>query len=186
MDEGLRLIAGLGNPGIRYKNTRHNIGYTVVNEVARIVKSRFKKDIQIKSYIARKENLVLAKPYAFMNLSGVPVRKALQKFDLDFENMLIICDDLDLPLGKIRIKPKGGTGGHKGLDSVSEVLQTKNFSRLRIGIGRPLNDIQVPDFVLSRFSRQETQVIQKTISVAAECIFNWVTEDIEQVMAKFN
>ncbi len=182
----MKVIVGLGNPGSSYKNTRHNLGFMVLDKLAKEYKAKFKKDSRLKGHKAVVDNLLLVKPYVFMNLSGVTVRKIKDKFSLKFEDILVICDDLNLPLGKIRIKPKGSSGGHKGLGSIIESIQGQDFPRLRIGVGSPQINEDASSFVLSRFSKEELPEVKNSLVLSTECAIGWTKEDVQDVMAKFN
>jgi peptidyl-tRNA hydrolase, PTH1 family len=182
----LKVIVGLGNPGIFYKRTRHNLGFLVLDRLAERFKLKFRKDPSLKAWKTDSKEIVLAKPYVFMNLSGLSVRKIKDKFSLKFQDILVICDDLSLPLGKIRIRPKGSSGGHKGLGSVIECLQNQDFPRLRIGVGTPKADEDTSRFVLSRFSKDEIPEVKDSLLKSTECALAWIESDIQEVMAKFN
>ncbi|MBN2120745.1 MAG: aminoacyl-tRNA hydrolase [Candidatus Omnitrophica bacterium] len=182
----MRLIIGLGNPGTRYRNTRHNIGFMTLDGLAKMLKARFYKNIYLKADIAKKEDLILVKPHTFMNLSGFTVRKTIDKFRLELSDFLVICDDLNLPLGKLRLRKSGSSGGHKGLSSIIESLQAEHFARLRIGIDRPPSEIDSSSFVLSKFLKEEQPCIKQSIENACQCALDWATRDIEKVMAEFN
>lgn len=182
-----KLIVGLGNPGRSFKNTRHNIGFMVIDDVAKRFNIHLRKSIFLKARMATKGNLILAKPYTFMNLSGVAVRRIIDKFSLPLENLLVVCDDCDLPLGTIRIRKTGSAGGHKGLSSIIDNLQSQDISRVRIGIGRPQNPSKdISSFVLEAFSLKEEPQVSEVLNRASSCVLEWLQEDIEKVMSKFN
>jgi len=182
----VKLIVGLGNPGIRYRLSRHNIGFRITDNLARLFNIRFRKNMLLKASIAKRGDFILAKPNTFMNLSGFSVKRIVDKFYLTFKDLLVICDDMSLSLGKIRLRPKGSSGGHKGLSSVIEALGTQNFPRLRIGIGRPQEGAEASSFVLLRFSGTEEAAIKEAVSKASKCVLDWRKEDIEKVMSKYN
>jgi len=183
----LKLVVGLGNPGKSYAFTRHNLGFRVVDYSAGQFNLKFKKSVKQQAYIAEGNGFVFLKPYTFMNLSGRSVRKAADKFCLPFSSILVICDDLALPLGKIRIKPKGSSGGHKGLASIIDSLGTEDFARVRIGIF-PQNGLEedASSFVLGRFSAEEDEDIKQVVVRANECVLSWINEGITKTMAEFN
>jgi len=181
----LRLVIGLGNPGLKFKESRHNLGFMVVEELARKIKVSFKRNIYCKAYISLNKEVILAKPYTFMNLSGFSVRRLKEKFDVSLRDILVICDDLNLPLGKLRLKLRGSSGGHKGLSSIIQALESEDFPRLRIGIGRPLEE-DFSSFVLSKFSQEELSIVKEAISKAVSCVQEWIYQDFQRLMAKYN
>lgn len=170
----MKLICGLGNPGLRYKNTRHNVGFLTIDNFVKINKGR----------VDNKE-IFLLKPQVFMNNSGAAVREAVKKFDIELKDILIVCDDINLELGTIRFRAKGSAGGHRGLKSIIEELNTENFNRLRIGIGSDSNTA-LRDYVLSKFRADEKKLLKEVVNKAAEAIPVWVEEGIEAAMNGFN
>ena len=182
----MRLIVGLGNPGARYKDTRHNIGFMTVDSISRQLDARFKRSILLKGHLAKKEGLLLAKPSSFMNLSGLCVKKIVDRFKVGVRDLLIICDDFNLPFGKLRLRGQGSSGGHNGLSSIADSLKTEDFARLRVGIGSPQEGVDAADFVLSGFSETEKTHLVQLISRTCQCALEWASCDIESVMAKFN
>ena len=186
----MKLIAGLGNPGLRYKNTRHNVGFWVVNLVAKKLDLDFRKDSLTQSYLAQgkilEEKFILAKPDTFMNLTGRAISSLVKKYKIIHKDILVICDDLNLEPGEIRLKKQGSSGGHKGLSSIIESLKTKELARLKIGIGRPRHAEDFSEFVLEEFSRQEKKEVTSAIDKAALCALAWLEEGIETAMNKFN
>jgi PTH1 family peptidyl-tRNA hydrolase len=165
------LVVGLGNPGNVYADTRHNMGFIVIDALADSLSVPLKYKTQNYLYgrgLIGKQEAVFMKPTTFMNRSGIAVRDAINKFE-DIENLLVVHDDIDLPPGVIRIKKSGSSGGHKGIESIIEVLNTKDFIRLKIGIGRP-NRISVEEYVLRNFNRQERPAIQEAVAKAVEGI----------------
>ena len=183
----MKLIVGLGNPGTSFKHTRHNTGFRVLDDLASSLNIRFRRNIFLKAHLVRKDDLILAKPYTFMNLSGTSLRKIKDKFSLKLEDILVVCDDLNLPLGKIRLRKSGSPGGHKGLSSIIEALESNNLPRLRIGVGssEALKE-DTSNFVLSRIPKKDSPKIQEAISRASDCCLYWDGADIEKVMSKFN
>ncbi|MFN3567978.1 MAG: aminoacyl-tRNA hydrolase [Caldimicrobium sp.] len=164
------IFCGLGNPGKEYETTRHNFGFLVVSHFARKHKLKFRLEPTLESEIALYNTLaVIVKPQTYMNLSGRAVKKILQNYNENPSNLLVIYDDLDLPLGKIKLLPKGGAGGHKGVQSIIEALQSKDFPRLKLGIGRPEKGSS-RDYVLSPFSESEWSLVQKVIEEAVETL----------------
>lgn len=188
----MKLIVGLGNPGLIYANSRHNIGSTVVKFLAGSLKTVLKKDNSVFSLTGKtkynQHNFILACPQNFMNLSGVAVKALLKKFKipLDAENLLVVCDDLDLELGRIKIRAAGSSGGQRGLKSIIQYLGTQNFSRLRIGIGRPRDPLDAAEYVLSGFLKKEKIAVQDIKEVAASCCLSWVEKGAQKTMNTFN
>jgi PTH1 family peptidyl-tRNA hydrolase len=185
----VNLIVGLGNPGERYINTRHNLGYRVVDFLAGKNKKKFKPGkgefLFCKTKIG-KERVYLIKPLTFMNASGVAVAEAIDNFNLGIENLLVVCDDVALPLGKIRIREKGSDGGHKGLRSIIYQLSSIDFARLRLGIGDAPENADLEEFVLEDFKPEEKEKTEQMIEKAAVAVENVVINGIEDSMNRFN
>lgn len=184
----MKLIVGLGNPGPEYKNTRHNAGFMVVEELARQLK--VKKEISAhQAIIARAqfkaEPVLIAKPMTYMNLSGQAVRSIMNKYKITIPELLVVSDDMDLELGRLRMKPRGGSGGQKGMQSIIEILGTDDFARLRMGIGRP-HHYNVVDYVLTRFDPAEEEVFQAAVKRAADALTVWLVNGIDRAMNKYN
>ncbi len=183
------LIVGLGNPGREYAQTRHNIGFMVVDRLAEkygISVSRRKfQNIFGKGKIHSAE-VILAKPMAYMNRSGLPIRQLSSYFDLTTQRMLIIHDDIDIETGRIRIKSKGGHGGHNGLKSLIDAFGTNDFPRLRIGIGRPEGSIEVTDHVLGRIPTDEWRIFEPILDTAEDAVITILDKGILQSMNQFN
>ena len=191
----MKLIVGLGNPGKTYAHNRHNVGFQCLNYFARLHSIRFdRRQCQAKVGLAevRGEKLLLAKPGTFVNLSGKSVAGLVHKHDIPVSDLLVIYDDLDLPLGKIRLRQSGGSGGHKGMNSIIAALGSEGFPRIRVGIGRPqaeeqsLSEDAIINYVLSDFSPQEEALIKPVIAKVSEAIDYFLTEGIEAAMNKFN
>ncbi len=176
----MRLIVGLGNPGVRYAHTRHNAGFMVLDELSRRWNFSFKASRL--SDEARHENLTLIKPTTFMNLSGQAVQAYQTKLGLKPEEILLIQDDLDLPLGKLRIKQGGGGAGGQGgvRDTISRI--GPNFLRLKIGIGRPPELWTVENWVLSKFAESENELLRKVIQASADSVEMMLKEPLEKAM----
>lgn len=181
----IRLVVGLGNPGEHYRETRHNVGFMVIDHLARRLRLKKYEECCF-SHLYRKningETVYFAKPQTYMNLSGVAVKNLLMDLNLLPENLLVVHDDLDLPLGHTKLKFGGSSAGQKGVENIIKELGTKNFYRLRIGIGRPKEKRQVVNYVLSPFSPEQRPVIQRAIEKAGECILRAITEGIEPAM----
>jgi len=186
----MKLIVGLGNPGLGYANSRHNIGFEVVKYLAKSFKASLKKEKGIRALSGRGiigcADIILALPLTFMNLSGEAVGFLLKKYKVSSSDLLVICDDLDLEFGKIRIRSNGSCAGHRGIESIINSLKSNAFNRLRIGIGRPSENMDTSDFVLSRFNRREKADIPEIINKAAACCKKWVEEGAICAMNSFN
>ena len=193
----MKLIVGLGNPGLFYSHNRHNIGFMCVNRFAREHKIRFNKKqglARIGSGKINGEEVVLARPQTFMNNSGEAVSRLVKRYKTELTDLIIIHDDLDLPTGKIRLRQGRGSGGHKGIESIITHLGKGNFYRVRVGIGRPDvaedSDIDkeqaVIDYVLSGFTRQEKKIMDIAIPEVSQAIICLLTEGIEAAMNKYN
>jgi PTH1 family peptidyl-tRNA hydrolase len=182
------LIVGLGNPGSEYKNTRHNIGFDVLDKFCEGKGIYFESskygDLAQTSIRGRK--VYLLKPNTYMNLSGKAVRYHIQQNKISIENCLIITDDLSLPVGKIRIKKKGSDGGHNGLKSIQECLNTSEYPRLRFGIGNNFQKGKQVEFVLGTWNKDEVELISMGIEKSIGAIESFVTLDIEKTMTTFN
>ena len=184
------LIAGLGNPGIKYRNTRHNVGFKVINLWAkslgiRLRGRRFGSKNTRTTFQDRP--VILLCPLTYMNQSGKSIRACVDFFDLRAENILVIHDDIDLPVGKIRIVRYGGAGGHKGVLSVVHHLGTHEFPRLKIGVGRPRHDGEsIEDYVLSPFYRDEKGIIQEVIQLAIRACELFIAHGIDSAMNEIN
>ena len=181
------LIAGLGNPGSEYDNTRHNIGFRILDALCEDLKSTYKNE----RYAARSEaryagrKLILIKPNTFMNLSGKAVRYWLEAEKLGNDRLLIVTDDISLPFGKIRLRSKGGDGGHNGLKDISQKLGTNKYARLRFGIGSEYSKGAQVDYVLSAFSESPEQIRERSL-LASEAIKGFVRHGLSQTMTKYN
>ena len=186
----MKLIVGLGNPGKIYKYSRHNIGFLLIDILTKKWGIKLKRDLLTKSCFGKgkieDKKVILACPLTFMNLSGHSVNLLLNKHDLGPENMLVAFDDLDLEWGRIRIRPKGSSGGHKGVESIIRALGSCNFVRLRIGIGRPRQKKEVINHVLNSFSRREKDQLSEYLERAADCCKTWVILGTNKAMNKFN
>jgi len=185
----MKLIVGLGNPGRRYEGTRHNLGYAVLAELGRRleigpVKSKFSAELA--ETLLDGEKILLLSPVTYMNNSGTSVRAARDFFELPNEQLLVVCDDLNLPLGKLRFRSGGASGGQKGLEDVIRKLQTEEFPRLRIGIGQPPEAWDGSDFVLARFSPEELPQIEQAVSRAADAAVLWIREGLAACMSRYN
>jgi PTH1 family peptidyl-tRNA hydrolase len=190
ISDGTKLIVGLGNPGLIYAGSRHNIGFAVLKSLASSLKINFKPDSSVSASVARgklfQQEVVLALPRTYMNLSGIAVKALLKKFKVDLKDLLVVCDDLDLELGKIKVRPQGSSGGQRGMESIIQHLGTQDFCRLRIGIGRPEKSTDAAKYVLSGFLRKEKAVVKQIEEDAVSCCLGWVKNGIVQTMNTFN
>ena len=183
------LIAGLGNPGLEYKETRHNIGFQVIDLWSRKLKVPLKgrrfKSRNIRTQFQGKE-IILLRPVTFMNESGKSIRSCAEFYNLNTDNILIIHDDLDLSVGKIKIVRNGGAGGHRGVSSIIQNLGTLQFPRIKVGIGRPRCGEVVEDYVLSPFYTDEKEIIKRAIRLAVQACELFVSVGIESAMNHIN
>jgi PTH1 family peptidyl-tRNA hydrolase len=191
----MKLIVGLGNPGKTYAHNRHNIGFQCLNYFARLHSIHFDRrqcQARVGTGKVSGEKLLLAKPGTFVNLSGKSVACLVHKHHIPLTDLMVIYDDLDLPLGRIRLRQKGSSGGHKGMNSIISALGSEDFPRIRVGIGRPQGEKQsidedaVVNYVLSDFSPQEAELIRPVIASVAEAIDCFLTQGIVEAMNKFN
>lgn len=185
----MKMIVGLGNPGKKYDNTRHNVGFEVVGELARRFGAdgfRERHQALIAEVAFRGEKVLLVAPQTFMNLSGVAVRLASDFYKLSPDDLLVMCDDFNLPLGTLRTRPKGSAGGQNGLENIIQQLGTQEFARLRIGIGPVPERWNAVDFVLGKFSRDEQEEADKVVCRAADAVECWIAEGTGETMNKFN
>lgn len=181
----IRLVVGLGNPGKEYENTRHNVGFMVVDEVLRRFKVKNRSEESL-SFVYRVRiggrEVVLAKPQTYMNNSGLAVENLLEDLGIPPESMLVVYDDLDLPLGMTRLRLEGSSGGHKGMESIINTIKTTRFPRLRIGIGRPKRKEEVIRYVLSPFDREEVPLLKRVLRKASECVVRSIELSPEETM----
>ena len=184
----MKLIVGLGNPGAQYKGTRHNIGFAVIDEIARRAAVGFESapaEAVIAKWRRPEGGALLAKPLTFMNLSGQAVGEIARYFKVDVPDVLIVVDEAQLPLGRLRARARGSAGGHNGLKSVIAHLGD-DFSRLRIGVGRGEQQRDLADHVLSRFEKEEAAEVERMTTRAADAAEMFITSGIEAVMNAFN
>lgn len=183
------LLIGLGNPGREYKDNRHNVGFMLMDRLAVRLEARGMK-LQSKAIVTNAlyedHKLILAKPQTYMNLSGHSVQGLVHFYKLPVENILVAHDDLDLPFGTLRIRPGGGPGGQKGVASAIEHLGTKDFPRLRIGIGRPPGRMDPADYVLQNFSKDEASELPEILDRAEQAVLEFVRNGLDSAMNKFN
>jgi PTH1 family peptidyl-tRNA hydrolase len=192
----MKLIVGLGNPSKAYAHNRHNIGFRCLNYFARLHSIRFdRRQYQARIGIGEVAggDLLLAKPRTFVNFSGKSVGPLVKKHDVPLSDLLVIYDDLDLPLGKIRLRPSGGSGGHNGMKSIISALGSEDFPRIRVGIGRPLveelsnaDEDVIVNYVLGDFTPEEEEVVKPVIIKVAQALDCFLTQGIQVAMSKFN
>lgn len=183
------LVVGLGNPGRTYRNTPHNIGFAVAEVLAKragITWKRGRSRSRVAEVQTERPPLIFLKPHSFMNLSGVPVRAALARYGMSTTDLLVICDDVNLPLGRLRLRLSGSAGGHKGLQSLIDALDTEMFARLRVGVGGGEAGIDVTDFVLRKFSAQQHGEVTTVFERAADAVLCYLQEGAEKTMNLYN
>lgn len=185
----MKVIIGLGNPGTKYEGTRHNIGFEVIDYLSttlNIPLSSSKFNAIYGSGNVQEEKVLLVKPSTYMNLSGEAVKPLMQFYKVDISDIIVIYDDLDLPVGKIRLRTKGSAGGHNGVKSIIQHLGTEQFNRLRIGIDRPPKGWEVINYVLGRFTEEEQQIMEETVKKASEACQEWFAKPFLEVMNLYN
>lgn len=186
----LSLIVGLGNPGEMYKSTRHNLGYRVIDSLASKNNKNFKPGkgdyLFCEIEQGKEKSFFLIKPLTYMNVSGEVVVDALDHLGFEKENLLVLCDDVNLPLGKIRIREKGTDGGHKGLKSLIYHLNSIDFARLRMGIGEAPQEMDLEEFVLREFDQEEKETVERMIERACAAVENTLIWGLEDSMSRFN
>jgi peptidyl-tRNA hydrolase, PTH1 family len=185
----MKLVVGLGNPGRRYEGTRHNIGFIAVGQLARKfatsgVKSKFQGEAAEADLEGQRA--LLLTPSTYMNLSGASVLAARDFYKIATEDLLVVCDDMNLPPGRLRIRPGGSSGGQKGLEDIIRRLGTEDFARLRIGIGPPPPGWQGADYVLGKFSKEDIPVMEQAVARAVEAVVVWAREGIQVCMNRYN
>lgn len=183
------LIAGLGNPGPQYRQNRHNVGFMVINSLAsqaniRLTRVSFRALVGSGSF--EDKRLILAKPQTYMNDSGQAVAPLLRFYKIPLDHLLVVHDDLDLPFGTLRLRPMGGTGGQRGMESIVKLLGTNEFARLRVGIGRPPGRMDPRDYVLHDFDAAQQELLPDVLHTAVEAIAMFLHAGIEKAMNAFN
>jgi peptidyl-tRNA hydrolase, PTH1 family len=185
----MKLIIGLGNPGLEYASTKHNIGFAVIKAIAK--ESGIKLGQRLHFSLLGKgrylgEDIILALPQTYMNLSGKATAELVKNYIKTLPDLLIICDDINLELGKIRLRKQGSSGGHKGLESIIHVLGSDNFARLRVGIATDVHRGDITGYVLSPFKRKEKRNVSHAVALAADAALCMLKEGADAAMAKFN
>src|SRR5581483_1791184 len=188
--ENLHLIVGLGNPGAQYKRTRHNVGFVVAERLAKRWRAQFASEKKFNASLAwahqGERKVVLCQPQTFMNASGEAVRTVAAFYDVPPARILVIVDDADLPVGQLRLRPGGSSGGHHGLESIEAQLGTREYPRLRVGIGRREGAREITGHVLGKFDSTEAALVDKVLTAAADQDETWVTAGIQKAMNQFN
>jgi PTH1 family peptidyl-tRNA hydrolase len=189
--DNLHIIVGLGNPGAEYARTRHNAGFLVLDQLAGRWKLEWKLERKFDAFVARETEMgtgavLLGKPQTFMNASGKSVGVVTAFYRVPSSRCLVVVDDADLPFGEIRMRPRGSSGGHHGLESIEEHLGTREFPRLRVGIGRRGGEREITGHVLGKFSRDEAVVLELVLARAASQAECWVREGVQKAMNQFN
>jgi PTH1 family peptidyl-tRNA hydrolase len=189
MSEELNLIVGLGNPGEKYERTRHNAGFDILDELSDVTDINITKK-KLGSLFGlgfiKKHRVILAKPMSFMNLSGQPLKDLIEYFNIDFDNLIVIHDDIDLEFGRIKIKQNGGHGGHNGLKSIMNYLKTDKFARIRFGIRRPSEFEEVANYVLKRYNDYEKDKTIDFFKLASDAVISIVSDGMHKSMNYFN
>ena len=184
------LIVGLGNPGKDYAATRHNVGFMALDRLAKCLGIEWEASKKFTSRLAKGRQdgntVFLSKPQGYMNLSGQSVAPLAQYYQIPSGRVMVVVDDLDLPLGAVRMRPGGGTGGHRGLDSIQGLLGKDDFPRLRLGIGRPESNRDVSSFVLGKFAEAENELLEKVLETAVDQLTCWMLQGIGQAMNNYN
>lgn len=185
----IQIIVGLGNPEPEYSNTRHNMGFDVINKLANkhnINLNRTKFNAIYGTGLIENQKVMLIKPQTFMNKSGESVAQFVSFYKEALSNVMVIYDDMDTDVGKIRVRSKGGAGSHNGMKSIVEQLQSENFPKIRVGIGKPKNEFDRIDYVIGRIPTEEYVELQKGEDIAVEAVEYWVKNGIDNTMNKFN
>jgi PTH1 family peptidyl-tRNA hydrolase len=185
----MKVVVGLGNPGSQYTGTRHNIGFDVVDLLASqwlAEKPQLKFQGQIQQVTTGGQKVLLVKPLTFMNRSGECVQPLLRFYQVPPEDLVVVCDDMNLPLGKLRWRAGGSSGGQKGLADILQRLGTEQVPRLRVGIGRPPDQMDPVNWVLARFRSDQQQQVQQSLASSADSIQVWVSKGLTEVMNRYN
>jgi PTH1 family peptidyl-tRNA hydrolase len=184
----VKLVVGLGNPGEKYGRTRHNLGFLIIDHIAA------KKAVIVKKKLcgalvgewSNADRVLLAKPQTYMNRSGESVKELMREFRVPAKDLIVVYDDLDLPFGRIRIRPEGSAGGHRGVLSLMESLESAPFYRVRIGIGRPPEGVEAADYVLEDFTAQEATEVDDIVARASDAVMCLLEEGAQKAMERFN
>lgn len=181
------LIVGLGNPGIQYENTRHNIGFNVIDNISRVYNIQINREkfkgVYGEGFIAN-EKVMLLKPNTYMNLSGESIREVINFYKLTNEQIIVIYDDISLDIGRIRLREKGSAGGHNGIKSIISHLGSDNFPRIKMGVGQP--NVDLVNYVLGKFTKEEMEILKYSIDAATKAVEDIIRSDVKQAMNKYN
>ncbi|HEY5233380.1 MAG TPA: aminoacyl-tRNA hydrolase [Verrucomicrobiae bacterium] len=188
--ENIFLIVGLGNPGAEYAKTRHNAGFLLVEKLAANWRCDWANDKKFRARIAKTDRnggrILLCEPQTFMNLSGETVGPLKDFYQLPMKQLMVAVDDADLPFGEIRLRKSGSSGGHHGLESIEQHLSSREFARLRIGIGRKDGSREITNYVLGKFDSSENELLKKVLERASDQVETWLEAGIEKAMSQFN
>lgn len=185
----MKVVVGLGNPGRKYEGTRHNVGFELLAELSRRYKATKPKarfEAEISEIGLGSEKVLLVAPQTFMNASGRSARQVVDFYQLPIPDLLVVCDDINLPLGKIRLRRSGSAGGQKGLENIIHHMGSPDVSRLRIGVDAPPGEMDSADYVLSKFAKRELESLDAAVMAAANAVETWVAEGIDIAMNRFN
>ena len=185
----MKILVGLGNPSSKYEGTRHNVGFVVIDELAErwgIRVNTLRHRALCGTGFVGTEKVVLAKPVTYMNLSGEAVRPLTEYYKISPEDLLIICDDINLELGNLRVRARGSAGGHNGLKDIIAKLGTQDFPRLRVGVGGKPEQMELADYVLGHFTAEERKVVRETVGLAANAAETFVKEGVGEAMNRYN
>lgn len=185
----MKIVVGLGNPGKKYAGTRHNIGFDVLLELQHQFSGenwKTKFEAEIAEVTIGSERVILAGPQTYMNLSGRSVRQIVQFYKAPLSDLLVVCDDMNLPTGQLRLRSSGSSGGQKGVQNIIDQLGAQEFARLRFGVGRPPAGIDAANYVLQRFAKAEEEQIRQAVQRSSEAVSCWVKFGIDQAMNQYN
>ena len=186
----IKLVTGLGNPGTEYARTPHNVGFRVADRIAERCSATWRAESRFTGLVAKAKwngmDILLLKPQTFRNLSGESVGRLARYYNVAPADLVVVSDDADLPVGRLRVRPEGGTGGHRGLQSITEVLGTKAFARVRVGIGRPSHGGELAAHVLGRLGPEEEEVLRRAEDAAAEAALCVLSRGVDEAMNTFN
>ena len=185
----MKLVVGLGNPGQKYNGTRHNVGFELISQLGLkygVGRPKSKFNAELVETTISNEKTILASPLTFMNLSGQTVQEAVSFYKLQLDDLLIVCDDINLDVGRLRFRPSGSAGGQNGLNDIIRRLGSKEFGRLRIGVGKPPPEWNVSNFVLGRFDEEDRQTMNQSIQRSINAVEHWIENGVQSAMNQFN
>lgn len=184
----MKVVVGLGNPGLKYSQTKHNVGFMLLDILVKEKGYSYRNDFRgkVAEGRLREKRAFFLKPYTYMNLSGLAIGQLVSYYKIASEDILVIHDDMDLPLGKLRMRSKGSAGGHKGMKSIIEELGTQDFWRLKIGVGRPKEDWDVVNHVLSSFNKAEEKILSEVLEQAHQAVLLWLEDQGTEAMNMYN